>query len=87
MNDHADAMSSSAHCRPTPDGKCGVCADDAELGRVQEVDVHAMLARVAIGARIETVALDLIDDVAAGDLVLVHQGFAIGRSAAGSEES
>lgn len=87
MSDHPDALSPSAQCAPTPDGTCGLCADEAELGHVREVDMHAMLARVVIGARIETVALDLVDDVAAGDLLLVHQGFAIGRVTAVPERA
>ncbi len=77
----------SERCRPTVDGTCALCGDDAELGRVSEVDGRAMVARVMIGSRIETVALDLVDDVAAGDVLLVHQGFAIGRLVAGPEQS
>lgn len=82
MSDHSDPIAPNAPnapCAPTRDGRCALCADEAERGRVREVDVRAMLARVVIGARIETVALDLVDDVAAGDVLLVHQGFAIGR--------
>jgi hydrogenase maturation factor len=42
------------------------------------LDGGAGAGYAAAGARL-TVALDLVDDVAPGDLVLVHQGFVISR--------
>lgn len=87
MSEHRDAISPRAQCAPRPDGTCALCADEAELGRVHDVDPHTRVARVVIGARIETVALDLVEDVTAGDFLLVHQGFAIDRVTAMAERA
>ena len=37
------------------------------------------LARVALGGVEKTVGLDLLSDVAVGDFVLIHVGFALSR--------
>lgn len=66
-------------CEVSPEGHCAVCGDEALLGRVVAVDVDAQTAEVKVGKVVTTVALDLVDDVAVGDAVMVHQGFAIGR--------
>jgi hydrogenase maturation factor len=77
-------------CDPAAPGGCAICADEALRARVVTVDGGTDTADVfvldggagagyaAAGARL-TVALDLVDDVAPGDLVLVHQGFVISR--------
>ena len=66
-------------CVPGPEGACAVCADDAVRVRVLSVDARARTAAVDGPAFSGTVALDLVDDVLAGDTILVHQGFAIAR--------
>ena len=66
-------------CAPAPDGRCGICADEALPGRVIAIDREARTADVEVGVTTRTVALDLVEHVDVGDALLVHQGFAIGR--------
>ena len=66
-------------CEPGPDGTCALCGDEATPGRVLAVDAGTRTAEVAMPGGARHVALDLVDDVAVGDEVLVHQGFAISR--------
>lgn len=66
----------------TPDcgrGHCALCGDEAVLARVVSVDPITGTAEVAGEGVTGPVALDLVDGVAPGDAVLVHQGFAISR--------
>lgn len=84
-----DAAATPACGPAAPDG-CATCGDEALQARVVGVDDAAASADVVLleggsgagpardGARL-AVALDLVDGVAIGDLVLVHQGFAICR--------
>ena len=74
-------MSGPAHpaCVPTPDGPCSLCGDEATLARVIAIDPAAGSAEVIHEGVRSLVALDLLDEVAVGDAVLVHMGFAIGR--------
>lgn len=69
----------AAPCTPGPDGRCALCADEALETRVLAVHPAARLADVQLPGGAAIVALDLVDGVAAGDRVLVHQGFIIGR--------
>jgi hydrogenase maturation factor len=78
-------------CDPQdPDG-CALCGDEALPAGVLSIDRQAQMATVVLladaspaggqtsfGAVIPA-ALDLVDGIAAGDVVLVHQGFVIGR--------
>jgi hydrogenase expression/formation protein HypC len=41
--------------------------------------VDATRARVSLGGVVKEIALHLVEDVAVGDFVLVHVGFALGR--------
>ena len=73
-----------AHCEPDSDGHCALCADEAIEAKVLSVDDAAELAHVELldgGARM-AIALDLVEDVHVGDVLLVHQGFALSRVAA-----
>ena len=47
--------------------------------QVVEIDAATDTATVALGEVRKQVSLALIDDVAAGDFVLVHVGFALNR--------
>jgi D-sedoheptulose 7-phosphate isomerase len=69
----------NAGCEPDADGHCALCGDDAEQGVVLETSRTGRTATVQLGTERRTVAIDLVDHVAAGDTVLVHQGFAIAR--------
>ncbi len=67
------------HCHPLPDGSCSICSDEALVGFVNRVNYAEQTAEVLYENNSETVALDLVSDVAKGDTVLVHMGFAISR--------
>ena len=66
-------------CGADADDRCALCGDVAIPGRVVEVHFATRSAEVDLGGMTSMVALDLLEDVTAGDWVLVHQGFAIGR--------
>ena len=73
------------------DDVCVTCSDEGRLGEVLAAMADGM-ATVRTANGVETVATTLVDPVAAGELVLVHAGTAIGRvvdedaGAAGIEE-
>ena len=79
MSDRGPAVSTAPMCEPGPDGRCGLCADEALRALVLAVDASTRTAEVELPGGVRVVALDLVDDVAPGDAVLVHQGFAISR--------
>ena len=80
-------LGEAATCVPGPDGSCALCADEAIPGRVAAVHDATRTADVDCGDRVAVVALDLVDGVARGDVVLVHQGFVIGRVESGPVEA
>lgn len=57
---------------------CVTCSDEGRLGEVLGVSEPGM-ARVRTAQGVENVSTALVDPVAAGELVLVHAGMAIGR--------
>jgi hypothetical protein len=65
-------------CIPDAHGHCAVCADEGILALVVSVEPGGT-ARVRVGTVEQIVALDLVDNVRAGDSILVHLGFAIAR--------
>jgi hydrogenase maturation factor len=64
-------------CTPGEDGSCALCGDVALPARVLAVDATANTASVTMAGGTAMVALDLVADVRPGDVLLVHQGFAI----------
>lgn len=66
-------------CAPNPDGSCSICGDVALAADVVAVNEAAAVAEVLIGGEPAVVALDLVDDVRPGDVLMVHLGFAIAR--------
>lgn len=66
-------------CEPDPlTGRCATCADEALEARVLRVGDDD-LAEVEMDGGLRTVAVELVEDVRPGDVVLVHAGVAIGR--------
>lgn len=65
-------------CVPGDDGTCSLCGDVAVRAHVIEVGEEGS-ARVRWEGGEGVVATDLVDAVAVGDVLLVHQGFAIGK--------
>jgi len=79
MTDSEARLDEHAMCAPGPHGTCALCGDEALPGRVAALDDAEGTAEVELEGRMAVVALDLVDGVAVGDVVLVHQGFAISR--------
>lgn len=65
------------HGRATAEG-CLTCGDVAVLLRAIDAGAGDIRCRTGDG-RVELVSVDLVGPVAAGDLVVVHAGVAIGR--------
>jgi len=64
-------------CSPRSDGSCSICGDVAEPASVISVNAADMTALVRLPGGPATIALDLVEGVSAGDIVMVHLGFAI----------
>ena len=58
-------------------GRCITCSDDAIEAEV--VAVRGLEALVRVAAEHENVAIDLVPDATAGDLLLCHAGIALER--------
>ncbi|MBE3558824.1 MAG: HypC/HybG/HupF family hydrogenase formation chaperone [Ktedonobacteraceae bacterium] len=75
----------AAHCDLDAEGHCITCSDEAVTVRVLRVDHQAELAQVAVrevkSGRdvVEEIDVSLVDNVAPGDILLVHGGVAIER--------
>jgi hydrogenase maturation factor len=68
----------NATCELDAEGHCITCSDEALTARVLSVDEVTGFASVAIGEKLDEVDIILLDEVAEGDLILVHGGVAIG---------
>jgi hydrogenase maturation factor len=68
-------------CELDAEGHCITCSDEALPARVQRVDCENGLALVTIegSEAAEEVDITLVDDIAPGDVVLVHGGVAIAQ--------
>lgn len=64
-------------CELDAEGHCITCSDEALPARVLHIDQEVGVAFVAVEDATEEVDITLIDDVAPGDVVLVHGGVAI----------
>jgi hydrogenase maturation factor len=59
--------------------QCITCGDSAVAGTV--VEVHGASALVDVDGRREEVAVDLVEPVERGDVLLCHAGIALGKVA------
>lgn len=73
------ASGAPENCVPNADGSCSICGDEAIPGVVENIQTESATAEVRTTSGTTTVAIDLLDDVAVGDTVMVHLGFAIGH--------
>lgn len=71
------ARDEGPRCSPESD-TCHLCADEAVVGRVLNIDEQSRTATVRFDTGTATVALDLVE-AGVGDELLVHLGFAIER--------
>lgn len=63
---------------------CLTCSDEMVPVRVIGLDQDAGLALVEVSGQREEIDITLVEDVAVGDLLLVHGGVAIARLEEGS---
>lgn len=73
-------MEPTPACTPDEEGHCSLCGDDAIRAVVFGIDTPTAMAWVRTDGSTHVIATDLLDNVRIGDVVLVHQGFAIGRA-------
>jgi hydrogenase assembly chaperone HypC/HupF len=74
---HELTLVRDASCGLDPDGHCVTCSDEALPAKVMRVDSDVGLALVTIKDTTKEIDITLVDDVAPGDLLLVHGGVAI----------
>ena len=70
-------IDSEAACELDAEGHCITCSDEALTARVLRIDQQMGIASVAIGEASDEVDITLLEEVAEGDLLLVHGGVAI----------
>lgn len=70
---------SDASCVLDGEGHCITCSDEALPVRVLHVDQEAGIALVMLKETTEEIDITLVEDVAPGDMLLVHGGVAIGH--------
>ena len=80
--EHPGLLKPEAECT---DEVCITCSDEGRLAEVVLVEGDEALVRTADGQ--ERIDVSLVDAPAAGDLVLVHAGFAIGPAGNGEAHS
>ena len=66
-------------CELDGEGHCVTCSDEALPARVLRVDQETGLALVEVKDTTEEIDVTLVDEVAPGDVLLVHGGVAIGH--------
>ena len=65
-------------CEPDAHGRCLTCSDEALPARVRQVN-DAWTAVADVNGQPTEIDVSLVDDVAVGQVVLVHGGVALGR--------
>jgi hypothetical protein len=65
------------YCIPDAYGHCATCSDEALPATVLSVDADTGLAVVQVHDTTEEIDITLVEDVAPGDVLLVHGGVAI----------
>ena len=78
MTDSMRKPSNPCACEAPVPGECSICGDEAREAVVLEVSADRIATISMEGAR-QQVAVELLDDVAPGDTILVQFGFAITR--------
>jgi hypothetical protein len=70
---------SESSCVLDAEGHCVTCSDEALPAKVLRIDEQSGLALVTVKDATEAIDITLVDDVAPGDILLVHGGVAIGH--------
>jgi hydrogenase maturation factor len=68
-----------ASCELDAEGHCITCSDEALPAKILRIDEATGLALVEVEDTTEEIDITLVDDLAPGDMVLVHGGVAIGH--------
>ncbi len=71
---------SDSNCVLDSEGHCVTCSDEALPAKVLRIDEQSGLALVTVKDATEEIDITLVDDVAPGDILLVHGGVAIGHA-------
>ena len=66
-------------CSLDAEGHCITCSDEALQVRVLYVDEENGLAQVTLNGNTEEIDITLVENIAPGDILLVHGGIAIAR--------
>lgn len=78
VSDTASTVSAGS-CMLDEEGHCITCSDEMVTVRVLCVDQAMGMASVSVQDVTEEVDISLVDDVAPGNMLLVHGGVAIAR--------
>ncbi len=73
------APNEEVSCALDAEGHCITCSDEALYVRVLNVDNENGLAQVTLDGAEEEIDISLIENIAPGDVLLVHGGVAITR--------
>src|SRR5215472_13123536 len=76
---HSIVSGSMTSCTLDGEGHCITCSDEAVQVRVVSVNEEHGLALVSIDGVEEEVDITLVEQIAPGDVLLVHGGVAIGH--------
>ncbi len=68
------------YCILDEEGHCITCSDEAVQVTVQSVDLETGMACVSVQDAEEEVDISLVENVAPGDVLLVHGGVAMARA-------
>ncbi len=74
-----ETLSFGVPCEPAAHGRCITCGDEALPARVLSLDEAGWTALVEVDGQRTEVDISLVDEVAVGQLLLVHGGVALGR--------
>lgn len=66
-------------CVPDEGESCSICGDEGQVGEVLEIAAGESTARLRLPGGERHVAIELVEDVKAGDRLVVHLGVAIAR--------
>jgi hydrogenase maturation factor len=73
------APNEDASCALDAEGHCITCTDEALHVRVLHVDNENGLAQVTLDGAEEEIDISLVENIAPGDVLLVHGGVALAR--------
>ena len=76
---HESGPIEDVSCTLDAEGHCITCSDEALQVRVLSVDEENGLAQVTPNGTSEDIDITLVENIAPGDILLVHGGVAIAR--------